>query len=174
MKNIKQALEVTTNVSIVVVCMLFGFSYLTHRSLAFNVSQPRAAAAASLKGASVAAIPGYKWNEHAKTLVLGIRTGCHFCSNSLPFYKRLSDLEKANSLGAHLLAVMPDDRNASDNFFRAKAVQVERIAGQPLNEIHVTSTPTILLVDSAGKIANAWVGELPANEEDALIASLKK
>jgi hypothetical protein len=67
---------------------------------------------ARLEGHTLPPLPGYRWGDHQKTLVLAIRKGCHFCEDSLPFYKRLSDLEKSNTLHAHVLAVMPDARES--------------------------------------------------------------
>ncbi len=174
MKDVKKTIELITNVAIILVCALIGWSYLTHKSLALHVSQPRDEAAATLKGLTLSPLPGYRWDAHTQTLVVGLRVGCHFCQESLPFYKQLSDLEKSNRLRAHILAVFPDNQNSSMSFLRPDAIVLDSISNQSLSTIHVSATPTLLLVNSAGRIVDAWVGELPASDEQKLVALLKQ
>jgi thioredoxin-related protein len=119
-------------------------------------------------------LPGYRWGDHQKTLVLAIRKGCHFCDDSLPFYKRLGDLEKRNNLHAHVLAVMPDDRESGAKALQSGDVAVDSVFSQPLDSLKVTGTPTILLLDSHGRVARAWVGQLTPQGEEELITAVEK
>lgn len=119
-------------------------------------------------------MPGYRWGDHQKTLVLAIRKDCHFCEDSQPFYKRLSGLEKSNSLHAHVLAVMPDDRDSAVKALKSGGVAVDAIFSQPLNFMQVSGTPTLLLLDSNGRVARAWVGQLTPQGEKEVIAAVER
>jgi thioredoxin-related protein len=128
----------------------------------------------NLEGHILPPLPGYHWADHQKTLVLAIRKGCHFCEESLPFYKRLEDLENTNSLHAHVLAVMPDNQDSGSAALQSGGVAVEGIFSQPLNSIQVTGTPTLLLLDAKGRVERAWIGQLTPQGEEDLIAAVEK
>ncbi|MGH9412644.1 MAG: hypothetical protein ACRD0Y_02785, partial [Terriglobales bacterium] len=52
-------------------------------------------------------IAGLNANPGQTTLIVAIRKGCEFCEASMPFYRRLEDLEKEHKLKPRLLAVLP-------------------------------------------------------------------
>lgn len=106
--------------------------------------------------------------------MLAIRKGCHFCEDSFPFYKRLSYLQNANSLRANLLTVMPDDNAAGAEFLQAADLHSDHVFSQPLDLIKVTGTPTLLLVDSNGRVERAWIGQLPPEREKEVFAAAEQ
>jgi len=169
MVRTQKVIEVAANLAILVVCGLIGWAVLTHKNLPSGPGER-----ASLQGVTLPSLPGYHWGDHRKTLVLAIRKGCHFCDASLPFYKRLSSLEKNSALHAHVLAVMPDDPAAGTAELRSGGVSVDARFNQPLNSIQVSGTPTLFLVDAKGSIEHSWVGALTPQGEKDVIATLEK
>jgi len=104
--------------------------------------------------------------------VLAIRTGCPYCEASLPFYRQLGEQEKGNALHAHVLIVMPNDAVSGSSFLRKDDVDVQVIFGQRLGALRVSGTPTVLLLDSSGRIERAWMGQLtPLGEKDVMNAA---
>ncbi len=162
--------EMSANIAILVVCGLIGWTFLTHKSLPSGWGSQTA----RLEGVTLPPLPGYRWGDHQKTLVLAIRKGCHYCDSSQPFYKQLSGLEKNNTLHAHLLAVMPDDGASGTAALRSGGVSVEALFNQPLSSIRVSGTPTLFLVDAKGKIEHSWVGQLAPQDEKDVIAAVEK
>jgi hypothetical protein len=69
---------------------------------------------------------------------------------------------------------MPDDRDSSVGALQSGGVAVDGVFSQPLNTIQVTGTPTLLLLDSNGRVARAWVGQLTPQGEKELIAAVEK
>jgi len=169
MTYLRKVLEVLTNCAILVVSGLICWSFFTHK-VPFTFSSG-AAIEAKLEG-SVLAPAGYNWSLHPKTLVLAIRKDCHFCEDSLPFYKKLSDLEKENSLRTHVLIVMPDDSLSGTALLKREGISMESIFNLPLNSMHVSGTPTILLVDSRGQVIKTWVGELSSQREQEVLSNI--
>jgi hypothetical protein len=53
-------------------------------------------------------------------------------------------------------------------------VLVDDIRQAQVNSIGVTGTPTLLLVDEKGTVADAWQGKLQPDQETAVLAVLKK
>jgi hypothetical protein len=123
-------------------------------------------------GQTLAPLPGYSWSRYPKTLVIAIRRGCPYCDASLPFYRRLGEQEKSNVLRVHVLVVMPNDASWGSGFLEKNEVEVEGIFGQRLDALRVSGTPTVLLLDSSGRIERTWVGLLsPRREQEVMNAA---
>lgn len=70
--------------------------------------------------------------------------------------------------------MMPDDKSAGAGFLQSGDVAVEGVFSQPLDSIKVSGTPTLLLLDSKGRVAKAWVGQLTPQGEKELIAAVER
>jgi hypothetical protein len=77
----------------------------------------------------------------------------------MPFYRKLADLSKARKLNARLVMALPDSAEIAKQMLRDANVSIQPLAGVPLSTLEVGGTPTLILVDSAGKVDEAWVGE---------------
>jgi len=120
-------------------------------------------------GQTIAPLPGYRWSSYPKTLVIAIRRGCPFCDASLPFYRQLGEQERSNVLRAHVLVVMPNDESSGSSLLRKGNVEVQGIFGQNLDALRVSGTPTVLLLDSSGRIEREWIGQLTSRGEKDVI-----
>ena len=121
----------------------------------------------SLKGA----LPGVDWGANSRTLVLAISTKCHFCADSAPFFQRISREKPA---GTKLLAVLPQDVDESRKYLEQQGVHVDDVEQVSLDSIKVNGTPTLLLVDKAGTVADVWVGKLEPGQQEEVLGVLKK
>jgi len=164
--TIKDKIEITTNLLIIVVLVLIGGSYLKarlgHHQQGLSV------------GERIAAPAGYDWHEHAQTLVVAVRAGCIYCEHSYPLYQRLEGLEHDKHLKAHMLVVMPDSKEAGTALLSTHGLTSQSISGTLLNNMNVYGTPTLLLVDANGRLLQSWIGELDASKADALLAQLRR
>jgi hypothetical protein len=125
-------------------------------------------------GQALAPLPGYDWSSYPKTLVIAIRRGCPYCDASLPFYRQLGEQERSNILRAHLLLVMPNDASSGSGLLRKNDVEVQSIFGQTLDALQVPGTPTVLLLDSSGRIEREWIGQLTPREEKQVMNAAKE
>ncbi len=124
---------------------------------------------ASPAGQTLAPLPGYSWSSYPKTLVIAIRRGCPYCDASMTFYRALGELERGGALRAHLLAVMPNDEFSGSGYLEKNNVEVQGIFGEKLDALKVSGTPTVLLIDSSGRIERKWVGQLPPRLEKEVV-----
>jgi len=106
-----------------------------------------------------------------RTLVLALSTPCHFCTESAPFFQRI---RKETAKDLKMVAVLPQPVNDSHKYLEAEGVQVDDIRQAQVNSIGVTGTPTLLLVDEKGTVADAWQGKLQPDQETAVLAVLNK
>jgi hypothetical protein len=121
-------------------------------------------------GAKVS-LQGIDWSESNQSLVLALSTGCHFCTDSAQFYQRL--VPSARTHGTRVLAVLPQPVPDSRAYLQTLGVPVSEVMQSPLSAVDVSGTPTVLLVDSGGKIRKAWVGKLGPEQESQLLAELR-
>jgi len=165
MKNLKVVLDVVTTLAIITVCALLAYTLLHNR-------QPSPATSASLKGMQLPVLTEYDWNANPRTLALAIRKGCHFCEESLPFYEHLSELQAEHKLRAHILVITPDEAAVAQEMLRTARINADSATGEQLDQLHVTGTPTIMLVDTHGRIQQAWIGkQTPKGEEQIIQAA---
>jgi hypothetical protein len=110
-------------------------------------------------------VPGTDWSKHDRTLVIALKIGCTYCEQSMPFYRKLSEME-ANT---QLVVVFPDKKEAVENYLAMHKLRIRAISGLPLKSLKVGGTPTLILLDGNGRVLRSWAGLLSARgEEDVL------
>ena len=116
-------------------------------------------------------LPGVDWAKNKRTLVLALSTQCHYCTDSAPFFQRIQQEATKN---LKLVAVLPQAVDDSRKYLEGEGVHVDDVKQTQLSTIGVTGTPTLLLVDGNGKVADAWQGRLQPEQQAAVLAVLKK
>ena len=165
----KNKVEVTANVVVIVLAVVIGSVFLKDRFASSGPAPNEVKAGDQLPG-----LHAYNWKAHERTLVLALRNGCHFCEDSMPFYRRLAKLEQSNQIGVHLIAVFPDDPAAVRQVVETLQLTIEVVPGIELGQVKVQATPALMLVDEQGRVTKVWMGELPAVEEAEVIAAISK
>ena len=167
--NFKEALEIVTSIMVVVGVLLFGF--VVYRQLIHPTGAVQAAEPA--EGTVLPALPGYNWAQHRETLVLAIRTGCHFCEDSMPFYRELLKAEKDGESKAYLVSLLPDAETAATHMLQDAQLDVPVVASVPLEQFHISATPTVILVDRNGRVEKTWVGEQQPTGQKAILDAIR-
>lgn len=163
-------LELAVNIGVIVLgaAVLFFLvkTYRASRDASQALQEPRV-------GDQLPAIPGVDWKVNDRTLVLALRKGCHYCEDSMPFYRRLSELSEQKALKANLVAVFPDAGSDVDQLVKAEHLSLKTVSGVPLGTLKISGTPTIILADSSGRIIQDWVGQLSDHQEQQLLDILQ-
>jgi len=165
----KNKVEVAANVVVIVLAVVIGSVFLMDRFATPGLGPNEVKVGDQLPG-----LPAYNWKAHDRTLVLALRNGCHFCEASMPFYRKLAQLEQSSQIGVHLIAVFPDDPAAVRKVVETQQLTLEVLPGTELGQVKVQATPTLMLVDEQGRVSKVWMGELPAAEEAEVIAAISK
>jgi hypothetical protein len=165
-------LEMAANLSTIIVSLLLSIVlikvfFLPQGRPAASAAKPQVAKGTSLKGS----LPGVDWDKNGRTLVLAISTRCHFCTDSAPFFQRIS---KERPESTKLLAVLPQAVDESRKYLEQEGVRVDDVRQAQLDSIKVSGTPTLLLVDNAGTVADVWVGKLEPGQEEDVLRVLRK
>jgi hypothetical protein len=151
-------LETIANVSVIIasIVLVAFLGYQLHER-----QQSTIAPAKNLVG-TVIHLPAADFASRPKTLVIAMSTTCHFCSESLPFYRKLA---QGAGTQTHLVAVLPQPQGVAESYVKSSIAPSVQTVSAPLGSIGVNGTPTLLLVDSSGKVKNAWVGKLDDSSE---------
>jgi hypothetical protein len=162
-------IELAANVAIIVAALtLVG---LAVNKFYFRAQAAEQAAPAGLKAGDKVALPDVEWARGGRTLVLALSTGCHFCTESAPFYQRLA-AEVSKRDGARLIAVVPQTAEEGHKYLENLGVAINDVRQSPLNAFGVSGTPTLILVDEGGVAKRVWVGKLPEAAQADVIAQL--
>jgi rhodanese-related sulfurtransferase len=107
-----------------------------------------------------------------RTLLLVLSTKCHYCSESAPFYRRLVGALEGQA-DTKLVAVLPEEVSEGEEYLKKLGVLINDVKQTPLELIHVSATPTLLLLDKSGTVTHSWLGKLAAEEEDEVLSALQ-
>jgi len=140
-------------------------SMLSWLRLAARLSAPPARQDASL------GIPDVDWRRSKQTLVLVLREGCHFCSDSAEFYRQLA--MESRQTKTKLVTVLPGSIEDSRKYLNDLKVPINEIRQSPLSKVNVRGTPTLLLVNEKGVVTKSWVGQLPRDRESEVFDAIR-
>jgi hypothetical protein len=170
MDRIERIMKVLAYIAVICVA---GFQLVPLVQKAANRQGSARTLAKSMIGERVelpAPIPG----ERHFSLVFGLSTSCVYCKASAPFYRRLvGGLSPSASGHLRTIAILPDDTALAELYVRETlGVQLDSIVqGHPA---WARMTPTLLLVNEEGIVKEAWVGEIPPEEEPKVMAAVKR
>ena len=160
--GMSKKIELAANLAILVVSCLLAITLV--KAYFLNESGDKATSTPSVASLDIA------WNQNGQTLILALSRNCHFCTESAPFYKQLSQ-SKGNT---HLVALLPQSVEEGREYLEHLGVSVDQVKQFSLEEIGVSGTPTLLLVDTSGVIKNRWVGKLSPEQEATVLSVLAK
>ena len=169
MKKLKDILDVTTNVVVVV------FAVVAVGVLAKNYFAPRGAetGAGIRKGRAFPEFAGADYKQAPRTLILALNVDCRYCTKSVPFYNRLAEARRENVGQFNVVAAFINkEGDRVKSYAEEKRLSVETVAGVDLDKLGVHTTPTLVLVDSTGKVLDSWRGELQLDGEREVFDAL--
>jgi len=168
-KTITQRLEVLTNLAIIFAAVLLSVVLIKNYLLPYySKDGPRDF---SVPAGAKVSLPGVDWSNNNQTLLLVLQKGCHFCTESAPFYQRLVR-ETAGRGNVHLIAVLPQSFDEGKKYLDDLGVTIAEVKQAQLDSIGVHGTPTLILVNNQGVVITSWVGKLRADGEAEVLRRL--
>jgi hypothetical protein len=158
-KSLRRVLEVSANLGIVIVALIIVGNFVATKWRTRRDVD-------TLTTGSKVSLSGVKW-EDGSTLVLALQRGCRYCDESAPFYRRL--WQQRSGPEPRMIAVVPGEKGEVDKYLNELGVVVDGVVNASLSDIHVSATPTLVLVDRSGRVSNVWVGKLDSNRENEVI-----
>jgi len=162
--------ELLANLAIIGVAILLGVALTKNYLLPKPITPPTASAA--IPTGTKLSLSGVDWKANGRTIVLALSTGCHFCTESAPFYQRVAE-ERAKASNVRLVAVFPEPVDEGQKYLSKLGVTVDDVKQARLDSIGVIGTPTLIMADAAGAVADSWRGRLPSEKESEVLSRLR-
>jgi len=160
--SLAKKIETLANVSIIVVAVLLSVvlvkTYFLHKA-------GESVDAKSIGPGRKLNLPNMNWSNNRQTMLMGLSTQCHFCTESAPFYLRLSR-DHAN---ARLIALFPQSVQESGEYLKKLGVSVDEVKQVSPGSIGIAGTPTLILVDHEGIVTDVWAGKLTPDQENEVL-----
>lgn len=167
--RLKSFLDVATNVVVIV------FAVVAIGVLVKNYFAPKGVttSVAVKKGSVFPDIAGVDYKISPRTLILALNVDCRYCTRSVPFYNSLAEARQKNPSQVNIVAAFINKDSALvKSYTDEKQLSVQAIVGVDFDKLGIHSTPTLILIDSSGKVLDTWSGELQQDGEREVFAAL--
>jgi len=168
--SITKQIETGANIAIIVVALLVVVTLVPRLWPGKSPQNPLASP--PIAAGTRISLQGLDWKGSDQNLLLVLSTGCHFCSESAPFYKRLVS-EASINRKIRLIGVFPQDTAAARQYLQQMQIPLETVVQVSLSTIHVGGTPTLILVDGKGVANKVWMGRLSTDNENEVLNDLR-
>lgn len=173
--RVARILEMAANLAIVVTATLF--SIVLVRSYFGPIAEskdrttpPPITQNLTLQKGDVLNASDVNWLPNGRTLVLALSTTCHFCTESAPFYQKLSK----NHGSVRLVAAFPQTTNEGELYLDKFGVKVDEVKQVSFEKLRIAGTPTLVLIDNGGKVTRTWEGALSPERESEVLNALQE
>lgn len=163
--------EVAILVGFLVVLAFSGYQLIGAAS-ALVASRSEALKVGTLRAGDVfPEIRGVAFNSGKPTVIAVLARDCIYCTQSLPFYRRL--LSDKGNRGFVFLALCRDAEDICHEYLANAGVVPDEIASTSdiADRLRIRGTPTLLLVEPNRRIVDVWTG-LQNTEEQKKISEL--
>lgn len=158
-------LETVTHVFVIGLCCLAGGLLIEQRF--FPSPDAGGYPAPSIVGREVN-LPGADWQSAPFSVLLQISSTCHFCDESMPFYRQLLTARQSQAAKMPVIVASQDAVAVLRKHLEDRQVAVNKVLHSRLDSFG-TGTPTVYIVDSKGMVRRVFIGKLdPSGEKELL------
>ena len=163
----EKKLTIAANVAIIFVAVIVAITYAKSwkQSQSSNVESVNSRALIG-KQFPIA----QSWGTYRKTVVLALSVGCPYCSASAPFYQRLTAYAASHQV--NVVALLPQSKEEGSQYLQQLKLNIPVVGDVDFQQINVSGTPTLFLVDGKGLVQEVWRGQLHENGEDKVLSTL--
>jgi hypothetical protein len=121
-------------------------------------------------GEVVPVINGISYGDAERSLLMFVNSGCRFCTESMPFYQTVIERRNASRTHVPVLALSREPESDARRYVASHDVAFDRVLSiGPRADLKLDVTPTLLLVDKAGRLLRIWVGALGPQQQDEIL-----
>ena len=169
LERLKNSLEIASNIAVVLVAVAvlsFAIAYF------WIPANPRIIGGLQ-RGQQFSAVPNVDYGSAQQTLLIALNTDCSYCKESVPLYRRVMDAYPPGSKSVRVVALFPNKSKEVADYLTANSLKVDSISDVNFTTLHVSGTPTMILVNSRGELQNFWLGRLGQPESAAFLRELR-
>lgn len=108
------------------------------------------------------------------SMVVVLSSACQYCTASMPFYRRLAELEvvRKGQVRLGVIGLQPDP--VIREYMASNGLDVRTLVHVSEGGVPVQATPTLLIIDSQGAVTRSWAGRLPPADEKAVFDEITR
>lgn len=151
--------------------VVLGFVALRHQWL------PRtngAMASPIAVGTAAPAIPGIAYSDADLTLIVAVSSRCRFCSDSMPFYRRLMAEARTRRGRVQFVAMGIEDSNVLREYLAQHAVVPDALVNGREAQFPLRATPTLMVVEGSGRVVASLQGLLTGEQETNVMEIMRR
>jgi len=122
------------------------------------------------RGEQIVDTPDLGLKGSLQTVLLVTSSKCHFCRESMPFYRRLTEF--AHGRRARVVGVTAEPPQVNIRYLTSQGVRADGVAAIQQTKIRVSGTPTLVVVRRDGTVVNSWRGRLTEDQEREVLAAV--
>jgi hypothetical protein len=112
-----------------------------------------------------------------QTLLMVLQSDCRYCTESIPFYNRLSDRLRTQpeKSRVQLIVLTRDALKTAEEYLTSHQLIVDAtvtMSAKLRDTLRIPGTPALLLVGRTGLIQDTWFGKLTSDGERQVEAAL--
>jgi thioredoxin-related protein len=167
----RSKLDVVTNLAILATCVIAS-TVLVRRE--FFPPRPAPPPKTVTAGERFDALRDVVPAGAPKVMVIALAPNCHFCNDSMLFYRELITRRDSSRSAVRVVAAVPsaEARDPEGSTLAASGVKPDALVQLDFESLKVRGTPTVLLIDRQGKILAVWEGLLDARDRDQVLSRL--
>jgi thioredoxin-related protein len=159
-------LDKLTNVVVIVTCIVV--CGVVVKNYTDRRTPPPLSISGYQRGDQIEKIEGLH-TDADRSLLLIVRSTCRYCTDSMPFYRLLrEERDKADSR-VKLVAVCLESRESCEEYLRKNEFTPDTVVTANPESLKAKATPTLVLVDSGGRVSETWVGRLEGNRQGEVV-----
>jgi hypothetical protein len=162
-------LERTTHICLIAACIV-SIGLLLERRFAPAAGSQRPSAT-QLLGHRLT-VAGLDWKSSGLNAVLFISTHCHFCLESMPFYRQVTAVQVDSLHSVAITIISRDPPELVKDTLSREHIRVRGVYPVP-SMIPLYGTPTLLIVDATGVVRRVFEGKLNAAGEKEFLEIVK-
>lgn len=166
--NLVKKIEVFTNIAIILVALILGIVLV--KKFLFTDSPKNSPKETVAVGKKIN-FDQIDWASNNHTLLLILSKDCHFCSESMPFYQKLTQ-EISHNPAVRISAVFPQDTQTAKSYLDSNQLRIDQLYQADPPAFGVGGTPTMLLINNQGQVEETWFGKLTEDEQQKVLKRL--
>jgi len=163
----KPSIETIANIAVILVAILVATVFVKNN---FIKSAP--APRQSMVGQTIK-LDGIDAHAANVTVLLALSSSCRFCDASSAFYQRLTALRRDTGNKFQTVGVFRESVESAQEYLTKKGLIFDGVISNPTDDLKVHGTPTMLMVNSEGKVIKEWVGLMDDTEQKEAIDLLR-
>ncbi len=170
----KSPLDTAANIAIIVVCAIAAVVLIRNYFFPPQPAPPPGAPAMVEKGERFDQLKAVVPAGADRALVVAVSPTCHFCDESMPFYKQLLDQRNQKGSAVKVIAAVPMETMKAEESqkFAGAGANPDGMVQLDFRAVKVSGTPTVLHVDKNGKVLDVWVGKLDEGRQEEVLEVL--